>query len=101
MQPSAKSRKTGKPAADDRITARIPRANRLLLEKAAAIYGATLNQFIVQSAIDRAGEILHREEALRLSGRDAAAFLDALDNPPAPVDNLVQALNAHSHLVKC
>lgn len=61
MQPSAKSRKTGKPAADDRI----------------------------------------REEALRLSGRDAAAFLDALDNPPAPVDNLVQALNAHSHLVKC
>jgi len=61
MQPSAKSRKIGKPAAGDRI----------------------------------------REEPLRLSAGDAVALLDALDNPPAPVDNLVQALNAHSHLVKC
>lgn len=101
MQPSASSKKAEKPAADDRITARIPRANRLLLERAAAIYGATLNQFIVQSALDRAGEILRQEETLLLSERDARAFLKALDNPPPPSDNLVQALKAHSDLVKC
>ena len=101
MQPSATRKKSDKPAADDRITARIPRANRVILERAAAIYGATLNQFIVQSALDRAGEILRQEEALHLSERDARAFLDALDNPPPPADALVQALQAHGTLVKC
>lgn len=87
--------------ADDRITARIPRANRAILERAAAIYGATLNQFIVQSALDRAGEILRQEEALALTERDARSFLDALDNPPFPADHLVQALRAHASAVKC
>lgn len=101
MEPSASPQKGEKPVADDRITARIPRANRVLLERAAAIYGATLNQFIVQSALDRAGEILRQEEALLLSERDARIFLEALDNPPPPADNLVQALKAHSDQVKC
>lgn len=101
MQPSTSRKKAEKPVADDRVTARIPRANRVILERAAAIYGATLNQFIVQSALDRAGEILRQEETLLLSERDARAFLDALENPPTPAENLVQALKAHSSLVKC
>jgi uncharacterized protein (DUF1778 family) len=101
MRTSTICKPNEKPVADDRITARIPHANRMLIERAAAIYGATLNQFIVQSALDRAGEILQREETLRLSERDARTFLDALENPPAPVDKLVEALQAHSRLVKC
>lgn len=101
MQPSATRKKSDKLAADDRITARIPRANRAILERAAAIYGATLNQFIVQSALDRAGEILRQQETLHLSERDARAFLDALDDPPTPADALVQALQAHDSFVKC
>jgi uncharacterized protein (DUF1778 family) len=87
--------------ADDRVTARIPHANRLLIERAAAIYGATINQFIVQSALDRAGEILQREELLRLTERDSKTFLDALENPPIPSAALVEALQAHNRLVKC
>ena len=101
MQASTTRKKGENPAADDRITARIPRANRVILERAAAIYGATLNQFIVQSALDRAGEILRKEEALILSERDARAFLDALDNPPTPSDALVEALQKHASVVKC
>lgn len=99
---TATTRKTSrKPVADDRVTARIPRANRLTIERAAAVYGATLNQFIVQSALDRADRILEREETLRLSERDSIAFLNALENPPIPSDNLIAALKAHSQLVKC
>lgn len=90
-----------KPAADDRITARIPHAKRVIIERAASIYGATLNQFLVQTALDRAGEILEREETLRLSSRDALTFLAALENPPQPSAKLVSALRAHNQLVAC
>ena len=100
MQPSASRKKAEKPVAGDRVTARIPHANRILLERAAAIYGATLNQFIVQSALDRAAEILQQDATLQLSERDARAFLDALANPPDPAENLVKALKVHDLLVK-
>lgn len=101
MQTATTPKSASKPIADDRVTARIPHANRLIIERAAAVYGATLNQFIVQSALDRAGEILKREEALHLSERDALAFLDALEHPPQPSENLIAALQAHDRLVKC
>lgn len=86
---------------DDRIVSRIPRSKRAVIEKAAAVYGATINQFIVQSALDRASEILEREELLRLSERDAQLFLNALDKPPLPNENLIEAMNQHARLVKC
>jgi uncharacterized protein (DUF1778 family) len=101
MQTATARKKTEKPVADDRVTARIPHANRLIIERAAAVYGATLNQFIVQSALDRAGEILEREETLRLSERDALIFLTALENPPQPSEKLIAALQAHEQFVKC
>lgn len=101
MQTAKTLRTPGKSVADDRITARIPHANRLIIEQAAAVYGATLNQFIVQTALDRAGEILEREEVLRLSARDSQTFLTALENPPEPPAKLIEAMKTHSRLVKC
>jgi uncharacterized protein (DUF1778 family) len=101
MQTAKTRRASTKPVADDRITARIPRANRLIIERAAAVYGATLNQFIVQTALDRAGEILEREEVLHLSARDSQTFLAALENPPEPSAKLIEAIKTHSRLIKC
>lgn len=101
MQTAKTLRTATKPVADDRITARIPHTNRLIIERAAAVYGATLNQFIVQTALDRAGEILEREEVLHLSARDSQTFLAALENPPEPSAKLIEAMKIHSRLVKC
>lgn len=101
MQTVTSRKKSSMPTADDRVTARIPRANRLIIERAAAFYGATLNQFIVQSALDRATDILEREETLRLSERDALSFLNALENPPPLPERLVAALESHDRLVAC
>jgi len=99
---TAPSRKIScKAVADDRITARIPHAKRIVIERAAAVYGATLNQFIVQTALDRAGEILEREEALRLSAKDSKTFLKALEAPAPPSRTLIEALKAHDRLVRC
>jgi uncharacterized protein (DUF1778 family) len=88
-------------SSDDRIVSRIPRYNRVVIEKAAAIYGATINQFIVQSALDRASEIMSREELLQLSDHDAQIFLDAVDKPPLPNKELIEAINQHNRLIKC
>jgi uncharacterized protein (DUF1778 family) len=38
-------------SANDRITAKVPHATRSIIERAAEIYGATINQFIVQAAV--------------------------------------------------
>ncbi len=92
---------TKKEVSDDRIVSRIPRSNRVIIEKAAAVYGATVNQFIVQTALDRATQILEREELLRLSEKDAQVFLEAINNPPLPNNKLIEAMRKHGQLVKC
>ena len=86
---------------DDRVVSRIPRSNRLIIEKAAAVYGASVNQFIVQTALDRASEILEREELLKLSARDSELFLEALDNSPPLNKRLAEAMQRLTSKVKC
>jgi uncharacterized protein (DUF1778 family) len=86
--------------ADERITARVPSSARLIIERAAALYGASINQFIVQAAVDRANEVLQSMEVLKLTSRDAEIFLNALTNPPQPNQNLLDAVSAHNRLVE-
>jgi uncharacterized protein (DUF1778 family) len=94
------SKVTKREPADERITARLPLSTRSLIERAAAIYGSSINQFIVQAAVERANEILHSMETVKLSSRDAQIFLDALANPPEPNKSLVDAVRAHRLLVE-
>jgi uncharacterized protein (DUF1778 family) len=68
----------------ERITARVPKEVRERLEEAASRSGATLNQFLVQAAIEKADEVLERERVTRLSARDAERLLSVLDQPPPP-----------------
>ncbi|WP_207787766.1 DUF1778 domain-containing protein [Candidatus Thiosymbion oneisti] len=75
-----------------RITARVPIQVRETLEMAAGIVGATMNQFIVQTALREAERVIEQERVIRLSARDAEAFLRALDAPPPPNDELTAAL---------
>lgn len=86
--------------ADERITARVPHSTRSTIERAAAIYGSTINQFIVQAAVERANEVLQSVETLKLSARDAKTFLNALANPSQPNQQLLNAVSAHGHLVE-
>ncbi len=66
----------------------------------AVLYGTTINQFIVQAAVERANEVLQSMETLKLSSRDAQAFLDALAKPPKPNKNLLEAVRAHDKLIE-
>ena len=67
-----------------RLTARVNDDTHALIERAAAIAGSTVNQFLVTAARKEAEAIIERETLIRLSARDGRAFLEALDRPAAP-----------------
>src|SRR3990172_3164038 len=67
-----------------RVTARVPKRVQDRLQYAADLTGATLNQFMVQSALKEADAIIEKEKVITLSKRDAEIFFRALANPPAP-----------------
>lgn len=71
-------------ARQERIGARVPREVYDTLRHAAELTGATVNQFLVQSALKEAEAVIERERILRLSRRDCEKLLDLLENPPTP-----------------
>ena len=65
-----------------RITARVDVDTQELLSKAAALMGLTsINSFVLNAAIEKAKKVIHKENTLKLSHRDAMLFINALDAP--------------------
>jgi len=75
-----------------RVSARVPVQVQEKLELAAAMVGATVNQFMVQTALREAERIIEQERVIRLSAHDAEMFIRALENPPPPNAKLKSAL---------
>jgi uncharacterized protein (DUF1778 family) len=75
-----------------RITARVSDNVRVTLEQAAELLGATVNQFVVQTAYQEAQRVIERESVIRLSQKDARKVLCLLDNPPKPNKRLKDAV---------
>lgn len=86
-------------AAQDRIAARVPREVYETLCRAAELSGATVNQFLVQSALKEAQAVIEREDVIRLSPRDWNWLLKLLDEPPAPNARLQAALSRRRQLL--
>lgn len=83
-----------------RITARVSENVRTTLEQAAELLGATVNQFVVQTAYQEAQRILERESVIRLSQQDARKVLALLDSPPRPSKALKNAVNRFKGTVR-
>jgi uncharacterized protein (DUF1778 family) len=88
------------PTKDARVVARIPPLVKDTLQKAADLSGATLNQFLVQSALTAANQILEAERTIVLSERDAQTIFDLLENPPAPNQQLLAAVDRHRAFIR-
>jgi uncharacterized protein (DUF1778 family) len=82
-------------AKTERITTRVPENVHALLERAAGLLGSTMNQFVVQAAVDRAKQVVEDENIIRLSGESTRLFFETLENPPAPAAKLLEAARAH------
>ncbi len=66
------------------INLRIETQTRRLIDDAAAILGKTRTEFMVESARREAIDVLLDRRLFVLGAEDYDAFVDALDNPPAP-----------------
>ena len=84
---------------EERIPARMPLEVYERIAAAARTVGATLNQFLVQCALDKANEILERERVITLSTMAAEAFFCLIENPPDPNDRLKEAMHQREALL--
>lgn len=82
-------------AKQDRIGARVPHEVYETLCRAAELTGATVNQFLVQSALKEAHAVIEREEVIRLTPHDWNWLLGLIDNPPKPNAKLKAALKRY------
>jgi uncharacterized protein (DUF1778 family) len=83
-----------------RITARVSDNVRVTLEQAAELLGATVNQFVVQTAYQEAQRVIERESVIRLSQKDARKVLALLDHPPKPNKRLKDAVKQFQGTVR-
>jgi uncharacterized protein (DUF1778 family) len=82
-------------AKTERISARVSENVYQTLHRAADLLGSTVNQFLVQSALERAQAVIKEESIIYLSGESAKSFFDAIENPPAPNQKLKAAFRKH------
>lgn len=66
------------------INLRIETQTRRLIDDAAAILGKTRTEFMIDSARRQAIDVLLDQRLFALDADRYDAFMDALDNPPAP-----------------
>ena len=84
-----------------RITARVSDNVRITLEQAAELLGATVNQFVVQTAYQEAQRIIERRKRLFvLSQKMPGRFFSLLDHPPRPNKRLKDAVRTFKGAVR-
>ena len=82
-------------AKQERIGARVPHEVYETLCRAAELTGATVNQFLVQSALKEAQAVIEREDVIRLSPRDWNWLLDLMEKPAKPSAKLKAAMKLY------
>lgn len=79
-----------------RFEARLPLKQKALIEKAAALGGfRTLSDFVIQTAIARAEDIISEKDRILANEKDAEIFFDALTKPKKPNRALVDAMKEY------
>jgi uncharacterized protein (DUF1778 family) len=89
---------------DTRLVARTSTEIQEVIQRAADYSGTTLSQFLIESAMEKARNVIERTETLHLSMTAADALFVALDNPPKANNKLTKAaqryrdmVNVHNH----
>jgi uncharacterized protein (DUF1778 family) len=85
--------------AKERISARVPQHAYQKLTQAAEISGATLNQFLLQAALEKAQMIIEKNRTIKLSTQSATVFFDAIENPPKPKSKLKKAMKIYKESI--
>ena len=84
----------------DRISLRLSSQSKRKLERAAAYADKTVTDFVLDSALKTAEDIVREQELITLTPAEFQRFADALLNPPPPNKALRKAFRDHRRLVR-
>jgi uncharacterized protein (DUF1778 family) len=87
MTRTATKTKRGRARAQ-RLETRVTAEQKNLIERAAALQGRTITDFVLTSVQDAARRTIEEHQQLELSVRDSKAFVEALLNPRPVNDRL-------------
>jgi uncharacterized protein (DUF1778 family) len=92
---NAASRSTSGRARAERLEARVTSEQKSLIERAAALEGRTVTDFVLTSVQDAARRTIEAHNQLALSVRDSEAFVEALLNPKPVNDRLAETVRRY------
>lgn len=80
----------------ERLEARISKAQKAFLVRAATMQGRSLTDFLIASVQEAAEKVLRAHDVLTLSERDRKRFVATLVKPAAPGKALRQAVKQYT-----
>lgn len=83
---------TTKSLKSERIDLRLTQEVKDLLTRAAQLARQPLSTFLIESAYEKANQLISEQEQLRLSNEERDKFLALLDNPPQPNETAQAAM---------
>ena len=83
-----------------RLTTRITEHVQDTLQAAADLVGATLNQFVVQAALEKAERVIESETTLLLTRREALRLFELTQAPPVRNEQFLRAQARHRTVIK-
>ena len=75
----------------ERLEDRVSRAQKRFFQRAAALKGLTLTDFMIESLQTAASFAVEEHDVLKLTVEEKRKFVDALMNPPSPNKALQRA----------
>lgn len=79
----------------ERLEARVTSEQKDLIERAAAIQGRSVTDFVVSTVQDAAQKAIEDHQRIKLTLRESEAFVEALLNPPEPNDHLRESVRRY------
>lgn len=83
-----------------RLEARLSDDHQTLIQRAAALSGQSVTDFVVAASLAQARKTIAENESLQLSAADQRRFANALLKPKAPTKGMKKAAAAHRELVE-
>jgi len=84
---------------ETRLVARVSEEIQQIIQRAADYSGATVSQFLIDSAMERARNVIEKTETLHVSKEAAEAIFIALEEPPEANKKLLQAVHRYRDTV--
>lgn len=86
------------PQRERRWAFRVSPTSDALVREAATLTGQSITAFVEESAVARAEAVVAEHRAVSLSGDEFARFVDALDDAPVAISELVDLFSRPSRI---